>query len=88
MVSIANRMSGAIKIGGMDCYDYGRIALVAKEFASTIPWVRENITIVVPSELMAPLSDIMAPDGTGEDLYKYATIDDDEVETQATWEID
>lgn len=31
---------------------------------------------------------MVAPDGTGEDLYKYVTIDADEVETQAAWEID
>ena len=61
---------------------------MAKEFASTIPWIRDNLLIVVPTELMASVSDMIAPEGTSEVLYKYVTIDADEIPKQATWEID
>ena len=58
---VAIRMDGVLKLGNIETFDYARMATIAKEFASTIKWVRNNIKIVVPDEFFPTISEILGP---------------------------
>ena len=81
-------MTGSVIVGNEAYYDFRRIAVVSKEFASTIPWTRDNIMIVVPRTLIPALREKIVSGGVSEMPVKYVAIDDEDIATQAAWEVD
>ena len=69
---------GEICVSGIDEYDYASIAEVAREYATTIPWVRDNIMIVVPEALHAQLREKLESLGNPGEIFHYVSLDDEE----------
>lgn len=72
----------------MDHIDYSRLAIVAKEFQTSISWVRANLKIVVPIKLLSDLVATLLGENAEEMMEKYVILNEEEEATQAAWEID